>query len=82
MCEKSFNQSSARNIHMKIHTGKRSYVCQICSSAFTQSASLKRHMKIHINTDLNENSNDEPVMNNFMNNAYSEGINQNISSIL
>lgn len=66
---------------MKIHAGKRSYVCQICSSAFTQSASLKRHMKIHINTDLNENSNDEPVMNNFLN-AYSERINQNISSIL
>lgn len=56
-CGKTFNQSSARNIHMKIHAGTRSYVCQICDSAFTQSTTLKRHMKIHI--DLEENSIDQ-----------------------
>lgn len=50
-CEKSFNQSSARNIHMRIHTRARDYICHICSAAFTQSASLKRHVKIHINSD-------------------------------
>lgn len=60
-CEKTFNQSGARNAHMKIHTGERNYVCRVCNRAFTQSSSLNRHLWIHIRSECSsqeEQSND------------------------
>lgn len=61
ICQKTFNQSSARNIHLKIHAGHRNHICKICEAAFTQSASLKRHMKCHISFDLNKISDESAL---------------------
>ena len=47
MCEKSFAQKQNLTNHKRIHTGKRSYECDIYKKTFTEKGSLARHKMIH-----------------------------------
>ena len=45
-CGKSFNQSSARSIHRRIHTGEQPYQCGQCSARFRRKDALDVHQKL------------------------------------
>ena len=40
-------ESSQLQNHIRIHTGEKSYQCQICQKRFSQCSSLTRHARIH-----------------------------------
>ncbi|PRD17758.1 UNVERIFIED_CONTAM: Znf32 [Trichonephila clavipes] len=47
ICNKSFSQSGALNVHFRIHTKEKPHVCEICKRAFSQSRALYVHLRIH-----------------------------------
>ncbi|XP_055307489.1 oocyte zinc finger protein XlCOF28-like, partial [Sitodiplosis mosellana] len=36
-------------VHLRVHTGERTFECSHCSQKFNQSSALKRHLETHIN---------------------------------
>ena len=42
-----FKQDSTLKRHIGIHTGERSYECEICSKRFTLSSVVKQHYRVH-----------------------------------
>ena len=47
MCEKAFKGSDSFKIHVKSHTGEKSYQCKTCEKPFIIAQNLKRHKMIH-----------------------------------
>ena len=45
LCDKSFNQKNALQIHLKKHSGEKPHKCEYCDNAFTQKGNLKTHIK-------------------------------------
>ena len=45
-----FNQNGHLTIHMRIHTGERTYECSLCDKSFSRSSDLHRHKRrVHSN---------------------------------
>lgn len=52
LCEKSFNQKNALQIHLKKHSGEKPHKCTYCETAFTQKGNLKTHIKRAHHVDM------------------------------
>lgn len=51
VCSKTFSEKGYMKLHMRIHTGERSYSCSYCEAAFTQPGTRNRHERIqHLKT--------------------------------
>ena len=46
-CGKSFMKQSQLERHVRIHTGEKSFVCEVCQKAFNQKTTLQTHMARH-----------------------------------
>jgi len=46
-CNKSFDSSSNRIEHVRIHTGAKPYECEYCGKAFKCRSNLARHARLH-----------------------------------
>nr|XP_054763886.1 zinc finger protein 850-like [Lytechinus pictus] len=42
-CGKGFKKISSRNVHQRIHTGDKPFVCKTCNKAFSVRSNLKQH---------------------------------------
>ena len=46
-CGKSFRDKSYFQLHVRLHTGDRPFICNICSKGFCKQSHLKEHLRIH-----------------------------------
>ncbi|CAG0920916.1 unnamed protein product [Notodromas monacha] len=50
VCNKMFANRSARNLHLRLHTGDKPFVCNVCGAAFRTSGHLSSHKRNHSKT--------------------------------
>ncbi|XP_050669158.1 zinc finger protein 595-like [Leptidea sinapis] len=48
MCSRTFRSASARDEHMRVHTGERPYPCDVCGASFTRSTAMRNHRLVHL----------------------------------
>lgn len=46
-CGRFFARTTVLTEHIRTHTGKKPFVCNVCNKAFSQMTNLKRHQKIY-----------------------------------
>lgn len=47
ICQRAFTDKSNFTNHMKLHFGRKDYVCQHCGKKFVQSQGLRQHLRSH-----------------------------------
>ncbi|VDN99444.1 unnamed protein product [Rodentolepis nana] len=47
LCGKNFSRASAREKHIRTHTGERPFRCHICPKAYRQKVHLNEHLRSH-----------------------------------
>ncbi|CDW91489.1 zinc finger and btb domain containing 26 [Stylonychia lemnae] len=52
-CLRPFTKICNLKDHLRIHTGKKPYVCNVCTADFKQKGQLTKHEKIHQQSDEN-----------------------------
>ncbi len=52
ICQKSFNQKNALQIHLKRHSGEKEHMCPYCTQGFVQKGNLKTHIKRAHHVDM------------------------------
>ena len=46
-CGKLFREKHHVTNHIRIHTGEKSFACDICEKSFTQKDGLTKHIRVH-----------------------------------